>query len=136
MKTKSSARKSKPQKGKSKQGNPKPGNIFDAFAKQMLGQILVFVDFLLHYADKKFVAEIDLDNIQRAPTHYFDKGGKEQILDLMFRCPLKTGGGSLMAIIIFEHQSGSLKKIPQKLLKYIASIWDAEMKEGKPGSAV
>jgi hypothetical protein len=40
-----------------------------------------------------------------------------------------------MAIIIFEHQSGSLKKIPQKLLKYIAGIWDAEMKDGKPLSA-
>ena len=40
-----------------------------------------------------------------------------------------------MAVIIFEHQSGSLKKIPQKLLKYIATIWDAELKEGKPLSA-
>jgi hypothetical protein len=33
----------------------KPGNIFDAFAKQMLGRIFVFVDFLLHYADPKFI---------------------------------------------------------------------------------
>jgi len=43
VKTKSSARKSEPQKGKSKQGN-----IYDAFAKQMLCRIYVFVDFLLN----------------------------------------------------------------------------------------
>ena len=122
--------KSKTQKTKSK-----PGNIFDAFAKQMLGRIFVFVDFLLHYADKKFVDEIDLDNIQQAPTHYIGSGGTEQIMDLIFHCPLKNGNSSLMAVIIFEHQSGSLKKIPQKLLKYIATIWDAELKEGKPLSA-
>ena len=37
-----------------------------------------------------------------------------------------------MAVIIFEHQSGSLKEIPLKLLKYISSIWVAEKKAGKP----
>jgi len=122
---------------KTRKSEPKKqGNIYDAFAKQMLGRIVVFADFLLHYAAPQFVKEIDLDNIQSAPTHYFGKGGTEQIVDLIFRCPLKNkNGGSLMAVVIFEHQSGSLKKIPHKLLKYIASIWDAELKAGKPLSA-
>jgi hypothetical protein len=135
VKAKSSTRKSKPQKSESKHGTPKQGNIYDAFAKQMLCQILVFADFLQHYADKKFVSEIDLNGITSAPTHYFGKDGTEQIMDLIFHCPLLNGGGNLMAVIIFEHQSGNLKKIPHKLLKYIASIWDAELKEGKPLSA-
>jgi hypothetical protein len=56
-------------------------------------------------------------------------------MDLIFQCPLKSGKSNLMAVIIFEHQSGSLKKIPQKLLKYIAAIWDAETKDNKPLSA-
>ena len=84
MKTKSSARKSKSQKGESKQGN-----IFDAFAKQMLGRIYVFVDFLLNYADPQFIQEINLKKITLAPTHYFGKDGKERIVDLVFRCPWK-----------------------------------------------
>jgi len=118
---------------KTRKSEPKKqGNIYDAFAKQMLGRIVVFADFLQNYADPQFVKEIDLDNIQSAPTHYFGKGGTEQIMDLIFQCPLKNkNGGSLMAVVIFEHQSGSLKKIPHKLLKYIASIWDAELKAGK-----
>jgi hypothetical protein len=125
--TKSSTRKSE---------SKKQGNIYDAFAKQMLRRIAVFADFLHHYADEKFVSEIDLDRIELAPTHYFGQDGTEQIMDLIFQCPLKNGnGGSLMAVVIFEHQSGSLKKIPHKLIKYIASIWDAELKEGKPLSA-
>jgi len=129
--------KSKTQKKKteSKPGNPKQGNIFDAFAKQMLGRIFVFVDFLLHYADQHFIKEVNLKKITLAPTHYFGKNGKERIVDLVFRCPLKNGGGSLMAVIVFEHQGGSLKKIPQKLLKYISAIWETEMKDGKPLSA-
>jgi hypothetical protein len=118
-----------------KKATKRQGNYIDAFVKRMFGQVLVFVDFLLHYADKKFVAEIDTTKITLAPTHYIGVDGSEQVADLIFRCPLKDGSGSLMAIIIFEHQSGSLKKIPQKLLKYIASIWDAEMKDGKPLSA-
>jgi hypothetical protein len=101
----------------------------------MFGRVLVFADFLLNYADKKFVAEIDETKITRAPTHYIGKDGDERIADLVFQCPLKDGTGDLMAVIIFEHQSGSLKKIPHKLLKYISSIWDAEMKDGKPLSA-
>jgi hypothetical protein len=40
-----------------------------------------------------------------------------------------------MAVIIFEHQSHSLKAILEKLLRYISAIWDAERKEGKPLSA-
>jgi hypothetical protein len=107
------------------------GNIYDTFAKRMFGQILVFVDFLMHYADKDFVAQIDLRQIQPAPTHYIGQKGDERIADLVFQCPLKDGDGSLMAVIVFEHQSTSLKKIPLKLLKYIAAIWDAELKEGK-----
>lgn len=79
--------------------------------------MLVFADFLLNYADPVFVAEIDTTKITPAPTHYFGKDGSEQIADLVFQCPLKSGDGNLIAIIIFEHQSGSLKKIPHKLLK-------------------
>jgi hypothetical protein len=127
VKSKSSIQKSKPQKGEPK----KQGNIYDAFAKQMLAQILVFADFLTYYADKKFVAEINTKQITSVPTHYISKGGREQILDLAFHCPLKHGDGSLMAVVIFEHQSGSSKKMPQKLLRYISAIWDAELKEGK-----
>jgi len=108
-----------------------PGNIFDAFAKQMFSRVLVFTDFLSCYADPKFVAEIDLKKIKPAPTHYIGKDGDERIVDLVFQCPLKNGTGNLMAVIVFEHQSGSLKRVPQKLHKYISAIWDAETKEGK-----
>ncbi|MCL2006158.1 MAG: Rpn family recombination-promoting nuclease/putative transposase [Planctomycetaceae bacterium] len=108
----------------------KPGNVFDAFTKQMFGRVVVFADFLAHYADPMFVDEIDLNKIKPAPTHYIGKDGSERIADLIFQCPLK-GGGNLMAVIVFEHQSGNLKKVPNKLLKYISAIWDAETKEGK-----
>ena len=109
----------------------KRGNVFDTFVKQMFGRIFVFIDFLLHYADKEFVDAIDLSKIRPAPTHYIGKDGAERIVDLVFECPLKHGGGNLMTVIVFEHQGGSLKRIPQKLLKYVSAIWDAEMKKGK-----
>jgi len=131
VKSKASTRKRKPLKRKQRG----QGNYIDTFVKRMFGQVLVFADFLLNYADKKFVDEVDVTKLQSVPTHYIDKDGSEQIADLVFKCPLKDGNGSLMAIIVFEHQGSSLKKIPHKLLKYIASIWDAEMKDGKPLSA-
>ena len=107
------------------------GNYVDVFVKQMFSRIVVFVDFMLFYADLNFVAEIDLTKIKPAPTHYIGKIGDERIADLIFQCPLKDGSGNAIAVIVFEHQSGSLKKIPRKLHRYISAIWDAETKEGK-----
>ena len=46
------------------------GNYIDAFVKNMFGRVLVFADFLRHYADPKFVVAIDLGKIMPAPTHY------------------------------------------------------------------
>ena len=109
----------------------KQGNVFDAFVKRMFSRIFVFVDFLLYYADPEFVDAIDLTAIRPAPTNYIGKDGVERIVDLVFQCPLKHGGGSLMAVIIFEHQSRNLREIPRKLHKYLSAIWDAERKAGK-----
>ena len=111
------------------------GNVFDVFSRRMFGQVLVFTNFLLDYGDQRFVSKIDLAKIELAPTHYINAEGNEGIADLVYRCPLKNGKGDTMAVIIFEHQSGSLRKIPFKLLKYITGIWVAEAKEGKPLSA-
>ena len=74
----------------------------------MFGRVLVFVDFLQNYADQNFVSEIDIDKIEPAPTHYLGGKGDERIIDLVWRCPLKVGNGSLMAVIIFEHESKRL----------------------------
>jgi hypothetical protein len=99
-----------------------PGNYVDVFVKRMFGRLVVFIDFLLFYADQTFVNAIDLEKIAPAPTHYIGKDGSERIVDLVFQCPLKNGQGDLMAVIIFEHQSESLKEIPLKLHKYISSV--------------
>jgi len=119
---------------KSKSPTPKnkpQGNYIDTFVKRMFGQVVVFMDFLMHYADQNFVSQIDLKRIRLAPTNYIGQKGDERIVDLVFRCPLKHGDGSLMAVVIFEHQNTSLTAIPEKLIRYISAIWDAERKEGK-----
>ena len=108
--------------GKQRVKQKSPGNYIDVFVKRMFSRLVVFVDFLLFYADPTFVAEIDLAKIAPAPTHYIGKDGGERIVDLVFQCPLKDGQGDLMAVIIFEHQSRNLKEIPLKLFKYISSV--------------
>jgi len=120
----------KPQRRKKDVSNSE-GNYIDAFVKRVFGRILVFVDFLKWYADPEFVDAVDLAKIRPTPTHYIGKDGDERIVDLVFQCPLKDGSGNFLAVIIFEHQSGSLKKIPLKLLRYVSAIWDAEIKEGQ-----
>ena len=49
---------------KTKTEPKKLGNVFDTFVKQMFGQILVFIDFLLFYADLDFIDAIDLTKIR------------------------------------------------------------------------
>jgi hypothetical protein len=115
--------KPKPPPQSAGQRKPKStGNYIDGFVKKMFGQVLVFVDFLTHYADPKFVAQIDLKKLRPAPTHYIGAKGDERIVDLVFQCALKNGDGTLTAVIIFEHQSTSLKAIPEKLIRYISAV--------------
>ena len=54
-----------------------PGNYIDVFVKRMFGRLVVFVDFLLFYADREFVNAIDLSKIEPAPTHYIGKDADE-----------------------------------------------------------
>ena len=109
----------------------KPGNIYDAFVKEYFGRVIVFSDFLLNYADEQFLQDVDVEKIEPGPTHYFGEKGDERISDMIFSCPLKNGDGTKKVIIVFEHQSGSLKRLPIKLHGYASAIWTAEMKEGK-----
>ena len=83
----------------------------------MFGRVLVFADFLKNYADPKFAAAIDMDKITPAPTHYINKDGDERIVDLVFQCPLKNGNGSLMAVVVFEHQGSVRLKYATKNTK-------------------
>ena len=94
----------------------KPGNIYDAFVKNYFGKVWVFLDFLLSYADEWFIRDVDLERIEPKPTHYFGEKGDERILDMVFSCPLKNSDAAKKVIIVFEHQSGSLRRLPIKLL--------------------
>ncbi|MDR0611824.1 MAG: Rpn family recombination-promoting nuclease/putative transposase [Planctomycetaceae bacterium] len=106
------------------------GNIYDVFVKNIFSRVLVFVDFLLNYADPEFVGKIDLDKISPAPTHYITPKGKEQILDLVFSCSLKNRIDAKV-MILFEHAGNTFDDIPVRLLCYATSIWWQERKDGK-----
>jgi hypothetical protein len=107
-----------------------PGNIYDVFVKNIFGRVLIFVDFLLNYADPNFINKIDLEKISKAPTHYVGQKGDELILDLVFSCPFKNRIDAKV-MIIFEHAGNTFEDIPVRLLCYATAIWWAELKEGK-----
>ncbi|MDR2116172.1 MAG: Rpn family recombination-promoting nuclease/putative transposase, partial [Planctomycetaceae bacterium] len=123
-----------PKTGKRKK--KRSGNIYDAFVKNIFRQVRVFADFLENYADPEFVRNINLSKITSAPTHYFGYKGNEQILDLVFHCPLKNGTNT-KAVVVFEHAGGNLRNnLPIRLIAYAVSIWLSEIKERKPLSAI
>ncbi|MDR3197421.1 MAG: Rpn family recombination-promoting nuclease/putative transposase [Planctomycetaceae bacterium] len=111
------------------------GNIYDAFVKNIFGQVIVFADFLKNYADPEFVRNVKLSAITPSPTHYFGLKGDERILDLVFRCPLKNGTNT-KAVIVFEHTGNLHNNLPVRLIAYAVSIWLLEIKENKPLSAI
>ncbi|MDR2757311.1 MAG: Rpn family recombination-promoting nuclease/putative transposase [Planctomycetaceae bacterium] len=115
----------KPQKRSKK----RQGNIYDVFVKNIFGRILVFIDFLRNYADPHFVSDIEINKIYPAPTHYIGLKGDEQILDLVFCCPLKNCNANIKAVILFEHVGGSLRTLPVRLLGFAGTIWWTELKE-------
>jgi hypothetical protein len=102
----------------------KSGNIFDSYIRQILGQIIFFVDFLLHYADPNVLKYLDLNRITPFPTHSFDRQGKERISDLVFLCGLKGSAKVMGVIIIFEHVGNSIFYLPKRLLQYLVGAWN------------
>ncbi|MDR2705463.1 MAG: Rpn family recombination-promoting nuclease/putative transposase [Planctomycetaceae bacterium] len=100
------------------------GNIFDAYIRQILCHITVFVDFLLNYADPKVVGNLDLNRITPFPTHSFDRQGKERISDMIFLCGLKNCSGVMGVIIVFEHVGNSIFYLPKRLLQYLIGAWN------------
>ncbi|MDR2756028.1 MAG: Rpn family recombination-promoting nuclease/putative transposase [Planctomycetaceae bacterium] len=116
---------------KQEQSEPtRPGNIYDVFVKNIFRRVLIFVDFLLNYADPNFVSKIDLEKISPASTHYVGMKGDERILDLVFSCPLKNQIDAKV-MIVFEHAGNTFDDIPVRLLCYATSIWWSELKDGK-----
>jgi hypothetical protein len=107
------------------------GNIFDSYIRQILGQIVFFVDFLLHYADPNVLKHLDLNRITPFPTHSFDRQGKERISDLVFLCGLKGSAGVMGVIIIFEHVGNSIFYLPKRLLQYLVGAWNFIAKDEK-----
>jgi hypothetical protein len=102
----------------------KSGNIFDSYIRQILGQITVFIDFLLHYADPEVLKYLDLSSITPFSTHSFDRYGKERISDLVFLCGLKGSSHLMSVIIVFEHVGGSIFYLPKRLLQYLVGAWN------------
>ncbi|MDR0336288.1 MAG: Rpn family recombination-promoting nuclease/putative transposase [Planctomycetaceae bacterium] len=100
------------------------GNIFDIYIRQIFGQITVFSDFLLNYADPNVVNHLDLNHITPFPTHSFDRQGNERISDLIFLCALKNCDGVIGVIIVFEHAGGSVFYLPKRLLQYLVGAWN------------
>jgi hypothetical protein len=109
----------------------KSGNIFDSYIRQILGQITIFVDFLLHYANPEVLKYLDLSSITPFPTHSFDRYGKERISDLVFLCGLKGSSNVMSVIIIFEHVGHSIFYLPKRLLQYLVGAWNHIAKDEK-----
>ncbi|MDR1924617.1 MAG: Rpn family recombination-promoting nuclease/putative transposase [Planctomycetaceae bacterium] len=114
----------------------RPGNIYDVFAKNIFGRVLVFIDFLLNYASLDFVDKIEIDKIYPLPTHYISKFLDEQILDLVFACPLKGDNSNIKAIIVFEHDGRSDADLSFRLLSYACCIWRNDINNKQPLSAI
>jgi hypothetical protein len=119
----------KKQDDKDQSKTSRPGNIYDVYVKSIFSQVWLFIEFLDSFMDYELFSCIDVSNVTLAPTHYVNLGGIERILDLVFFCPFKDRT-DVKIVIIFEHASSNIEKLPVRLLHYASTIWLDESNKG------
>ncbi len=80
------------------------------------------------------VTALDLGALETVPGSFVDPELAERQVDLLYTVPLRDGGERAFVYVLFEHQSSVDRRMPARLLVYMAGIWDRWMREN-PGAA-
>ncbi len=80
------------------------------------------------------VAGLDLPRLGLVSgASFVDEALAERQVDLLYTVPLLEGGENAFVYVLFEHQSSVDRRMPARLLIYMARIWDQWMREHPSG---
>ena len=80
-------------------------NPHDKFGRNFLQRKAIASDLLTSYCDHVIVENVDLDELQPAPTHGINKALKEIIMDVSYLARLRDSEARSEVLFVLEHKS-------------------------------
>ena len=107
----------------------------DALLRAIFGHPAEAAAELRSLLPRRVTEALELDRLVRADTSWVDAQLRGSAADLLFRAPLRGGGGDGFVLFLMEHQSTPDERLPMRLLRYATRIWErheAEAPSTKP----
>ncbi|QSB14252.1 Rpn family recombination-promoting nuclease/putative transposase [Natronosporangium hydrolyticum] len=109
----------------------------DAVFRRMLGEPANAASQLRAVLPPELADQLDLARLTRLPGSFVDAKLRWRHSDLLFTAPLAGGDGhsgdersrEAFIYVLVEHQSGTDKLMPLRILRYMVRIWDAFLNE-------
>ena len=108
---------------------PEINNVHDKFFKQTMSEHKNAQNMLQNYLPEHILKLIDLADMELEKDTMIEEDLKGVFSDLIYRVTLN--GKEAYLYFLFEHKSYPYQKIALQLLKYIRTLWELKMKQGK-----
>ena len=97
-------------------------NPHDIYAKRIFRNPSLAADFFRHYLAPDLAGLLDFERLALDEGAFADKRLQQHFSDLLFRVPLKTGGATLLKLLL-EHKSQPPPRVGVQLFRYMGHIW-------------
>jgi hypothetical protein len=96
----------------------------DRFFRYLFSQPEIAADFCRHFLAQELSSVMDLDELpQPLKDTYLDERLRKHFTDVLYRVPLKAGGGAYVCLL-WEHKSDPEKNVGFQIFRYEARIWE------------
>lgn len=100
----------------------------DALVRGIFGEPRFMAEELRTVLPSELLATLQLDSLAPVDGSFIDEALRETSADLLFSVGLR-GAGSGLVHVLFEHQSTPDERMPLRLLRYQARIWERHSAE-------
>jgi hypothetical protein len=107
-----------------------PRSDHDALYHRLFSHPGVVAQLLREFADGRWLADLDLDGMERLNTKFHADSGQRREGDMVWRIPRSDGGDSYLMLLL-EFQSSSDQHMALRLLAYTALLWQQLVREGR-----
>jgi len=100
----------------------------DSLYHQMFGHPLMVAELLRDFVQEPWVADLDLDQMERSNARYHTDDDQRREGDVVWRIPLRAGGDAYL-LLMLEFQSSPDRWMALRAMVYAGLLWQYIVKE-------
>ena len=108
-----------------------PSQPHDAFVREVYGDLKRAASLFRRQLPRSVSDRIEWERLRQESGHFVDEDLRHQESDLVFRAPMRLGGGEaeVALYVLLEHQSTPDGEMPLRLLRYVVRLLQRHVRE-------